>query len=260
MKKNGLLLLIGLLNITINQYVAAADGHSNVPIDEDGKAIISGDSSDFVGIWVPVYFVDGMGPSFNFDDVQMKSWARGLYEDRQTHDLEPHARCKASGAVRQLLTPYGVEIVDIPELQRVYIFDIGGPHTWREIYMDGRSHPINPEPNNYGHSIGWWEGNTLVIDSVGYNTEFWFERRGLPHTEAAHVIEYYERTGLETMEYRFILIDSMTYENRVKGIVNLRWSGDEELFEYVCQQSNYAPDLMVNQEGMAVGRTSRIVP
>ena len=72
-KKNGLLLLIGLLNITINQYVAAADGHSNVPIDEDGKAIISGDSSDFVGIWVPVYFVDGMGPSFNFDDVQMKS-------------------------------------------------------------------------------------------------------------------------------------------------------------------------------------------
>ena len=126
MKKIGLLLWIGLLNIFINQYVAAGDDQSQLPIDENGKVIISGDSSDFVGIWVPVYFVDGMGPSFNFDDVQMKSWARGLYEDRQTHDLEPHARCKASGAVRQLLTPYGVEIVDIPELQRIYIFDIGG--------------------------------------------------------------------------------------------------------------------------------------
>ena len=190
----------------------------------------------------------------------MKPWARGLYDARQTHDLEPHARCKASGAVRQLLTPYGVEIVDIPELQRIYIFDIGGPHTWREIYMDGRSHPTDFEHSNYGHSIGWWDGDTLVIDSVGYNTEFWFERRGLPHTESAHVIEYYTRTSRDSMAYRFELEDPITYENRVEGTVNLRWSADAELFEYLCQQSNYAPDLMVNQEGQAIGRTSRIVP
>jgi hypothetical protein len=230
------------------------------PRHADGSIMISGEPGDLVGIWVPVYFVQGQGPAFNQDEVKMKPWAKGLFDARQTHDLEPHARCKASGAVRQLLTPYGVEIVDIPALQRLYIFDIGGPHTWREIYMDGRSHPVNPEPNNYGHSIGWWEGDTLVIDSVGYNTEFWFERQGLPHTESAHVIEYYTRVSQDAMKYRFVLEDPLTYDSRVEGTVNLRWSADDELFEYVCQQSNYAPDLMVNQEGEAIGRTSRIVP
>lgn len=255
-------LLTSLLAVCLPICIAvqAADMSTPVPRHNDGSVILSGDRNDAVGIWVPVYFVEGRGPSFNFDDVKMKPWAQGLYDDRQTHDLEPHARCKASGAVRQLLTPYGVEIVDIPALQRIYIFDIGGPHTWREIYMDGRSHPVDPEPNNYGHSIGWWEGDTLVIDSIGYNTEFWFERRGLPHTEEAHVIEYYTRTSAGTMDYRFVLEDPLTYESPVEGSVNLTWSGDQELFEYLCQQSNYAPDLMVNQEGQAIGRTSPIVP
>jgi len=254
-------LLAGAFLIMISPLlVSAADlpEAAPVPRNADGSIIISGDSSDFVGIWEPDY--RDRGPRFNFDEVSMKPWAKGLYDARQTHDLEPHARCKASGAVRQLLTPYGVEIVDIPELQRLYIFDIGGPHTWREIYMDGRSHPTDFEPNNYGHSIGWWEGDTLVIDSIGYNTEFWFERRGLPHTEQAHVIEYYTRTDRDNMEYRFVLQDPMTYDTNVEGSVHLRWSGNAELFEYVCQQSNYAPDLMVNQDGMAVGRTSPIAP
>jgi hypothetical protein len=190
----------------------------------------------------------------------MKPWAKGLYDARQTHDLEPHARCKASGAVRQLLTPYGVEIVDLPELDRIYIFDIGGPHTFREIYMDGRSHPVHYEHSNYGHSVGWWEGDTLVIDSVGYNTQFWFERRGLPHTEQAHVIEYYTRRDRDNMDYRFVLTDPLTYDSPVEGTVHLTWHGDQELFEYMCQQSNYAPDLMVDQEGHAIGKTSPITP
>lgn len=238
----------------------AADAALPVPRRADGSVIISGEPGDTVGIWVPVYFVEGRGPSFNFDEVKMKPWAQGLYDDRQTHDLEPHARCKASGAVRQLLTPYGVEIVDIPALQRIYIFDIGGPHTWREVYMDGRSHPADYEHNNYGHNIGWWEGDTLVVDSIGYNTEFWFERRGLPHTEEAHVIEYFTRIDRDNMQYRFVLEDPLTYDSPVEGTVNLTWRGDEELFEYQCQQSNYAPDLMVNEEGQAIGRTSPIVP
>ncbi len=239
--------------------VLAADTSAPVPRRADGSVIISGEPGDYVGIWVPVYFREG-APTFNFDDVKMKPWAQGLYDARQTHDLEPHARCKASGAVRQFLTPYGVEIVDIPALQRIFIFDIGGPHTWREVYMDGRSHPTDFEHNNYGHNIGWWEGDTLVVDSVGYNTEFWFERRGLPHTEQAHVIEYFTRLDGDNLQYRFVLEDPMTYESPVEGTVNLTWHGDEELFEYQCQQSNYAPDLMVNQEGQAIGRTSRIVP
>jgi hypothetical protein len=99
-----------------------------------------------------------------------------------------------------------------------------------------------------------------VAVSAGYSTEFWFERSGLPLTESAHVIEYYTCTSRVSMAYRFELEDPITYNKRVESTVNLRWSADDELFEYLCQQSNYAPDLMVNQDGQAIGRTSRIIP
>jgi hypothetical protein len=211
------------------------------------------------GIWLTNY---GTGlPFFNVEDVVFKPWAKGLFDARQQHDLEPHARCKASGAIRQFLTPYGVEIVEIEELERVYIFDIGGPHSFREVFMDGRSHPAKLDYNNYGHNIGWWDGNTLVIDSVGYNEDFWFERMGLPHTQAVHVTEYLTRTDAETIDYRFVMRDDTAYETPVEGHATLSWREGEELFEYVCQQSNYAHDLMVHPEDLnALGKTSPIVP
>ena len=212
------------------------------------------------GLWVPMYG-GGEGPSFNVEDVAFKPWAKGLFDARQQHDLEPHARCKASGAVRQLLTPYGVEIVEIEELNRLFIFDIGGPHSFRTIYMDGRSHPDDLYPHNYGHSIGWWDGDTLVIDSVGYNEDFWFERMGLPHTEQVHVVEYYTRRDPDTLDYRFVMEDPTAYEGQVEGRVTLSWRKGEELFEYMCQQANYAHDLMVNPDDLnALGTTSPIIP
>ena len=216
-----------------------------------------GDQS--TGLWVTVY---GSGvPFFNVDEIQFRPWAKALFDARQQHDLEPHARCKASGAIRQFLTPYGVEIVEIAELQRIYIFDIGGPHTYREVFMDGRSHPADPVSTNYGHNIGWWDGSTLVIDSVGYNEDFWFERMGLPHTESVHITEYFNRTDPETVEYRFVMDDPIAYAVPVEGRLTLRWREGEELFEYVCQQSNYAHELMVNPDDLrAFGRTSDIVP
>jgi hypothetical protein len=212
------------------------------------------------GLWVTSYG-RGSGPSFDAANAAFKPWARGLYDARQQHDLEPHARCKASGAVRQFLTPYGVEIVEIPELKRIYIFDIGGPHTYREVFMDGRGHPADLPPSNYGHNIGWWDGDTLIVDSVGYNEDFWFERAGLPHTEAAHVVEYFRRPDPETIDYRFVLDDPWTYDKPVEGTLTMRWREGEELFEYVCQQGNYAFDLMLNpEEGRAIGKTSPIIP
>jgi hypothetical protein len=212
------------------------------------------------GLWLTDYR-PGAPLFFDEDTVQFRPWAKGLFDARQQHDLEPHARCKASGAMRQFLTPYGVEIVEIPELRRIYIFDIGGPHTYREVFMDGRSHPAEFVPTNYGHNIGWWDDDTLVIDSVGYNEDFWFERMGLPHTESVHLVEYFRRPTPELVQYRFVIDDPDTYEVPVEGRLDLLWREGEELFEYVCQQSNYAHELMVNPDDLlAIGRTSRIVP
>jgi hypothetical protein len=254
----------GMALLTANPVTAAEAAAALAPVvpvprNAEGRIYISRLPGERSGLWVPDYS-RGNAPSFNTAEVQFKPWAKGLYDARQAHDLEPHARCKASGAVRQFLTPYGVEILEVPELQRLYIFDIGGPQTFREVYMDGRTHPVDLEPTNYGHNIGWWDGDTLVVDSVGYNSEFWFERAGLPHTEAAHVVEYFTRTSRDSLSYRFVLTDEFTYDSTVEANMRMRWGPEEELFEFVCQQSNYAAELMVTPDGTAHGSSNFIIP
>jgi len=230
------------------------------PRGADGRVLLGGATPKDKGVWLPAGVVT---TSFTAADaIPFQPWAKALYADRQTHRLEPHARCKASGAVRQMQTPYGVEFVELPELQRMYIFDIGGPHTWREIYMDGRSHPKTVTPSYYGHSIGWWEGDTLVVDTVGYNEDFWFDRGGTPHTERLHTLERFTRTNYDTIDYQVTIDDPATYTAPFTGRFNMRWEEGTELFEYVCQEQNYAGTLMVGasvSEG-TVDRTSPFVP
>lgn len=236
----------------------AAPPAAPTPRDANGKVILGGEVAGKNGVWTPQIGITE--PAAKLEDVSFQPWAKALYDERQKHELEPHARCKASGAARQFMTPYGVEFTVIPELQRIFIFDIGGPHTYRTIYMDGRSHPDNLTPSNYGHSVGWWEGDTLVVDSVGYNEEFWLDRRGLPHTEQLHTVERFLRTDKNTIDYKITIDDPGAYTKPYVGGFNLRYNENQELFEYVCQQANYAHELMVGGESRTVSRISPIVP
>ncbi len=227
------------------------------PRDSKGKIIIGSLPGERQGLWLP-------GPTQIADpkDIPFQPWAKAVYDFRQTTELEPHTRCKASGGPRQFVTPYGVEVVEMTELQRLFIFDIGGPHTFRTVYMDGRSHPDNPTPTNYGHSIGWWDGDSVVIDTVGFNEDFWFERRGLPHTESLHMIERLTRTSKDTMDYKVTIDDPAAYTKPFTGGFELRFRPTAELFEYMCQQANYAHELMVGKDATdkTISRTSPIVP
>ena len=193
------------------------------------------------------------------DQVPFQPWAKALFVDREKNELEPHARCKASGMTRQFLTPYGTEFVEMAEQQRIFIFDVGGPHTFRTIYMDGRSHPKDLVPSYYGHSIGKWEGDTLVVDSVGFNEGFWWDRRGLPTTEQLHFIERFTRTDSQNMRYEFTVDDPGAYTKPYSGTMGIRASTGTELFEYICQQANYAHELMVGT-AESVSRSTSIVP
>lgn len=228
------------------------------PRNAEGRVILGGATQDIKGVWTPMFGI--FDPIAPLEIVPFQPWSKALYADRQTKELEPHARCKASGVSRQFLTPYGVEFVEIPALERLFIFDIGGPHTYRVVYMDGRSHPTDLQPSNYGHSIGWWEGDTLVIDSIGFNEDFWFGRRGLPHTTQLHTIERFTRYNSDRIDYRVTIDDPGAYTAPFTGGFNLGWQEGTELFEYVCQQANYAAELMTGQDSDAVDRSSPIVP
>src|SRR5688572_17147442 len=228
------------------------------PRRADGRVLIGvGAKATDKGIWLPGPVIpDPLGLK---GDIPYQQWARGLAADRRTHQLEPHARCRPSGVARVFLTPYGVEIVELAEMQRIYIFDIGGPHTYRTIHTDGRGHPKDWVPDYYGHSIGWWEGDTLVVDTVGFNEGFWLDRGGLPHTDKLHTIERFTRADMSTMRYELTIDDPGAYTKPFTGRMNLIWEGGTELFEYVCQEANYAHELMVGQ-AKSVDRTSPIIP
>ena len=228
------------------------------PRNATGRVALMGATPTEKGVWLPTIGITA--PIFaKIDEMPWQPWSKAIFLEREKHELEPHTRCKASGMARQFETPYGVEFLEMPEEQRLYIFDIGGPHTFRTVYMDGRSHPSNFTPTYYGHSVGWWEGDTLVIDSVGYNERFWMDRRGVPHTDKLHTIERFTRADYNTIRYEYTVDDPGAYTAPWKGTFNLRWEAGTELFEYVCQQANYAGELMVGTFS-EVDRTSPIIP
>lgn len=184
-------------------------------------------------------------------DVPLQDWARALVNERHGEYLrsEPHARCKASGGPREFVTPYGFEILEAPEQNRVYVFDIGGPHSFRIIYLDRKEHPANLMPSYYGDSIGHWEGETLVIDTIGFNEKFWLSRDGLPHTDRLHLIERFSRPDPKTLKYEVTIDDPGAYTARWSSGFNLRWTEGQELFEYVCQDNNQFPTSVFGEAG-----------
>jgi hypothetical protein len=198
----------------------------------------------------------------HIDDVPLQAWARELTNFRHRNVLadEPHTRCKPSPGPRQFVTPYGFEILDMPELQRIYILDVGGPHTFRTIYMDGRPHPATDQlvPSYYGHSIGRWEGDTLVIDTVGMNERAWMNRDGIPHTDRLHLIERVSRPDFNTLKYDVTIDDPGAFTATWNSGWTLPWSDGTEMWEYICQDNNLAPETMVGNEGVL--RTEIIVP
>ena len=169
------------------------------------------------------------------DRVPFQPWAREAYFERQrtfTKD-DPHTRCKPSGGPRMFHTPYGFEILDLDD--EIVFLSVGSPHSWRVVHMDGRDHPETIEPTWFGHSIGRWEGDTLVIDTVGFNDKFWMTREGLPHTTQLHTIERLTRIDYDTLRYEVTIDDPGAYTETWSGGWFIPWVAGNEPFDYLCQ-------------------------
>lgn len=194
----------------------------------------------------------GGAPTRNLtpDQIPFQPWARALYDIRQKvgDKDDPHARCVPPGGMRQFQTPNGFEFIEQPELKRITILFGGGPRSWRQIQMDGRKLPDPHDPDLpdtfFGYAVGRWEGDTLVVESTGYNEKFWMHRGGLPHTDALKLTERFSRPNFDTLLYEVTVDDPKAYTRPWSGSFTVPWTYTNwdgtpggEIHEYFCQEN-----------------------
>jgi len=125
---------------------------------------------------------------------------RGPNDVRGRTTLGPD--CKPLGIPQSYITPYPFQIVQTPKLL-VMIFEY--PNTFRMIPIDGRGHPVDPDPTWMGNAVGRWEGDTLVVDTIGFNTKT--EVHGHMHSDALHVVERFTRLDNGSLNYEVTVED-----------------------------------------------------
>ena len=173
-------------------------------------------------------------------DVPFQAWAKKLYEARDTSlsTDDPEGFCLPPGIPRMMNTPFPMQVYQLPD--RILQVYEGGAHMWRVIWMDGRSHPQGDTLNlNYlGDSIGHWEGDTLVVDVVGFNEATWLDYFGHPHTDMLHVVEKFSRPNKNTLHFEATFDDPGAYTKPFTARWDIPWNAKGELSEYICQENN----------------------
>jgi hypothetical protein len=168
-------------------------------------------------------------------------WAKAVYLHRQRTLLrdDPLARCLPPGGPRQFQRPNGFQFIEQPDLGRVLVLLGGGNRHWRVIHTDGRPQggPAAMVRSYHGYSVGRWEGDTLVVDSIGYNERFWFTNGGLPHTQALHLVERFSRPDFHTLSYDVTVDDPRTYTRPWTSHWTVQWVPDLEIQEYFCEEN-----------------------
>lgn len=207
----------------------------------DGRVNL-GSTKDSKGYWE---VRPGLGGLPRAADVSFQPWAKAVYDYRTASNGKdsPLVACKAAGGPSFFNAP-GFEIVDVPELKSVFILNIAGPHSWRVIYVDGRAHPpaTDLRPTFLGHSIGKWEGDTLVVDTIGFNEKGW-AAGSFPTTEKLHLTERISRPNLKTLSYEMTIDDPGAYTKPWTGRWTItetsasKWIPGGEMFEFICQDS-----------------------
>jgi hypothetical protein len=189
---------------------------------------------DLSGVWQGGGPVDDISEGLpKGEALPLRPEARALMATRQSKD-DPEANCLPTGVPRQ--APYPWRIVQTPT--HIFLLFEGNIHSYRQIFMDGRKHPVDPDPTWYGHSVGRWEGQTLVVDSVGFNDKFWFDFKGHPHTEQLHIVERYTRTKPDTLVNQITIDDPGAYTKPFTVTFTATRKPGEELIEYICNENN----------------------
>jgi len=209
------------------------------------------DAHDLSGVW-NMAFPPGASEQelevyvsqFGKDEPPMTAWAKERFDKTKpafgkrgvlvAETNDPAFQCYPPGVPRIYLHPFPMQIVQTPkELIMLFEYD----HIVRHIYTDGRQHPADATPTYMGDSIGHWDGDTFVVDSVGFHDKTWLDRAGHPHSDKLHVTERLHRIGADRLQIDFTIEDPVAYAKPFTSSMFFRLHADWSLMEQVCEDN-----------------------
>ena len=212
----------------------AADGKPDLaapaPKTADGKP-------DLSGVWEtrPGY-TGNIAKDLKPGEISFQPWAETLYQHRQDtlSKEDPQASCVLSGVPREHVVPYPFKILN-SKGEIVILYE--ALHSYRQIFMDGRKLPKDPQRAWMGYSVGRWEGDTLVVESAGFVDDEWLDNNGHPGTESMHLTERFRRPDFGHIDLQLTVDDPKAYKK--PWTVNLQFNAmpGGELIEYVCDEN-----------------------
>jgi hypothetical protein len=191
---------------------------------------------DFSGVWLPA-------PDPHPEQPELRPAAAAIMKQRSVGaSPTPRALCLPTGIVSTTELDL-MKFVQTPKL--LVILVEGGDPGFRQIFLDGRVHPPDLQPTWQGHSIGHWEDDTLVVDTVGFNDKVWLSLLAFqPQTERMHIVERLRRPNLGQLEIEYLIDDPGAYVKPWKIHRTLTLAPNEELQEYLCTENNKDPQHM----------------
>jgi len=211
------------------------------PRTTDGKPNLSAPapkladgSPDFSGIWRSPdgKYLDNLAA--DGIEIQMQPWAEKLFKERQANNSKdwPNGHCLPNSVTDSDAHISPRKIIQQPGLM-VFLFE--SYHYFRQIFTDKRALPTDPDTSWFGYSVGKWEGDTLVVDTVGLKEATWLGVAGHPHSDALHVVERFRRPDFGHMEVEVTVGDPKAYKK--PWTVRIRWEllPDTDLLDWVCE-------------------------
>ena len=211
------------------------DGKPNLtapaPQTADGKPDFSGIWRTPTGKYLENLAADGL-------EVPMQPWAKQLFLERLANNGRdrPSANCLPHSVTDFDAHNTPRKVVQTPGML-IMLFE--GYHTYRQIFVDGRAMPKDPEPAWFGYSVGKWEGSTLVVDTIGIHEKTWLDDSGHPHSDALHIVERFRRIDFGHMSVQITIDDPKAYTK--PWTVSFGWEilPDTELLDWVCENNKY---------------------
>jgi hypothetical protein len=138
-----------------------------------------------------------------------------------------------------------MEIIQTPgRVLMVYEFN----HFVRQIFTDGRKHSTDLGPTWMGDSIGKWEGDTLVADTIGFNDKTWLDRMGHPHSEDMHLVERFRRVDPNTLKINLTIEDPKAYTKPWTSELTFQFRKDWNITELICEDNATFNDFLKTEE------------